>query len=234
MKPRLVISFVAAAGFHLLLLFGINVSKAARPLAMSNEPDNLVVDLVEASPEPPPAEPPPEEPPSPDPVPEVPPPVPPPPVEQAPEPMPIPAPVPDTFPDQPPAPLPVVKPMPPPPVAKPRNETHLPKATATPHPPLAASARAGTNAKPRYRSNPPPDYPLEARRLKQQGVVILSVGVNAAGHPTSVSLSRGSGFPSLDKAALDAVSRWSFEPAQTAGMPMASHVEVPVRFSLAR
>jgi len=232
-KPQLVISFVAAAGFHLLLLFGINVSKAARPLAMSNEPDNLVVDLVEASPEPPP-----EQPPPPDPVPEEPPPVPPPPAEPAPEPMPIaapaPKPEPDTFPDQPPATLPVVKPMPPPPVAKPRNETHLPKSSATPHPAQAASARAGTNAKPRYRSNPPPDYPLEARRLKQQGVVILSVAVNAAGHPISVSLSRGSGFPSLDKAALDAVSRWSFEPAQTAGMPMASHVEVPVRFSLSR
>jgi protein TonB len=236
-KPQVVISFLAAACFHSMLLFGIKVSKAAQPFAMSNEPENVQVDLVDASPEPPPAEPPPAEPPPPEPVPEMPQPAEPPspeptPVEQHPEPVPEPKPEPQVIPEKPAQTTPIDKPPPPRHVEKPRGETHAPKPSVTPHDSPHGIAGAGTNAKPRYRTNPAPDYPAEARRLKQQGVVVLSVAVSAQGRPTSVKLSRGSGFPTLDKAALDAVSRWTFEPAQTAGLPVASHIDVPVRFSL--
>lgn len=189
---------------------------------MSEEPENVQVDLVDATPEPPPMEPPPPEPT---------------PVEPPPTPLPAPVPIPEPalVPEKPAEPKPVEKPEEPKPAPKPRNEAHLPKTTvATAHSSQRATAGVGTSAKPRYRSNPAPEYPAEARRLKQQGVVVLAVVVSAQGRPTSVKLSRSSGFAALDKAALDAVSRWSFEPAQTAGIPVASHVDVPVRFSLAR
>jgi len=84
----------------------------------------------------------------------------------------------------------------------------------------------------RYLSNPKPEYPEEAKQMRQQGVVMVSVEVGADGHPTDVSVSRSSGFPQLDEAAVRGVRRWIFEPARAAGLPVSSHVEVPVRFSL--
>jgi periplasmic protein TonB len=106
-----------------------------------------------------------------------------------------------------------------------------------------ASARSGVavassgaeivaTAKPRYRTNPKPDYPIASQRRREEGVVVLNVAVDASGTPTSISLQRSSGHPLLDRAALDAVRRWTFEPARLGGVPMVSRVDVPVRFSL--
>jgi periplasmic protein TonB len=106
---------------------------------------------------------------------------------------------------------------------------------ATPQVParLALSAGSLLIAKPRYRTNPTPEYPIASRRRQEEGMVLLNVSVDAGGFPASVSLSRSSGFPLLDQAALEAVRRWTFEPARAAGMPVFSTVVVPVRFSLA-
>jgi len=79
--------------------------------------------------------------------------------------------------------------------------------------------------------NPKPDYPPEADRLGQRGVVLLDVEVNAEGHVTGASVKRSSGFPSLDEAAARGIRRWIFEPARVAGLPIASRAEVPVKFS---
>jgi protein TonB len=68
--------------------------------------------------------------------------------------------------------------------------------------------------------------------MHQQGLVLLSVEVGADGRPQDVSLKHSSGFSALDQAAIQAVRRWSFEPARVAGMTIASRVDVPVRFSL--
>ena len=86
---------------------------------------------------------------------------------------------------------------------------------------------------PRYRNTPPPRYPPSARREHQEGVVLLSVDVGVDGRPTAVVVKRSSGVRILDQAAITAVRRWTFEPARTAGLPVESTVEVPVRFSLA-
>jgi protein TonB len=85
---------------------------------------------------------------------------------------------------------------------------------------------------PRYRSTPEPEYPAAARRERQEGVVLLAVEVSAQGRPTEVVVKRSSGFELLDRSAVRAVRRWRFEPARTAGLPIASHVEIPVRFRL--
>jgi protein TonB len=64
-------------------------------------------------------------------------------------------------------------------------------------------------------------------------VVLLAVEVDAGGRARSVALARTSGYPRLDRAAIEAVRRWRFKPAIRAGIPAASEVTVPVRFSLA-
>jgi protein TonB len=97
--------------------------------------------------------------------------------------------------------------------------------------PLESNGNVVT-AKPRYRSNPRPDYPLTSRRRGEEGVVLLKVAVEVNGTPSAISLSKSSGHPLLDHAALEAVHRWTFEPERRGGLPMHSVVEVPVRFSL--
>lgn len=89
-------------------------------------------------------------------------------------------------------------------------------------------------ARARYRRNPAPDYPEEARRLRQEGVVLLRVQVNARGRVDEAEVERSSGSPSLDQAATRAVRRWEFEPARRGDTPVASTVTVPVRFRLER
>jgi len=87
---------------------------------------------------------------------------------------------------------------------------------------------------PGYRSNPQPPYPDEARRLGQEGLVMLDVLVSAEGRAVKVTLERSSGVRTLDQAAISAVRRWSFQPGRVAGVPVAARVEVPIRFRLDR
>jgi len=89
-------------------------------------------------------------------------------------------------------------------------------------------------ATPRYRSNPRPDYPIISKRRHEEGEVRLMVTVSPDGRPLQVSLSRSSGHPLLDQAAIDAVRTWSFEPARASGTAVTSDVVVPIRFSLAQ
>ena len=100
--------------------------------------------------------------------------------------------------------------------------------------PAARNAGTGerTLAKPDYLRNPPPKYPAESRKLKEQGVVLLKVMVTAAGRAAEVQLQRSSGYPRLDEAALKAVRRWEFNPARVGLTAVACAVEVPVRFGL--
>lgn len=89
-------------------------------------------------------------------------------------------------------------------------------------------------AKPDYRKNPEPEYPLAARRRGQQGTVLLNITVNARGQATEISLKQSSGYELLDQAALQAVKTWEFEPARIRNLAMESKIEVPVRFKLNR
>jgi len=87
-------------------------------------------------------------------------------------------------------------------------------------------------AKPNYLKNPPPPYPAEARKNKQEGLVVLLADVNAKGTVDNVVLKKSSGFPLLDESALKAVRGWKFLPATLGGIQIASSVQVPVRFRL--
>lgn len=94
----------------------------------------------------------------------------------------------------------------------------------------AASARAGGT--PGLRRNPAPPYPPAARRLGQEGIVLLRIAVNSAGRPTDVAVQRSSGYPLLDESALKTVRKWKFQPARAAGLPRASVTRLRVNFVL--
>ena len=85
---------------------------------------------------------------------------------------------------------------------------------------------------PDYRNNPLPEYPFIARQKHWQGVVWLLVDVSAKGLVDAVDLEQSCGYRALDRAASRAVQRWEFTPAKRGGLPIASQVRIPVRFSL--
>jgi protein TonB len=122
--------------------------------------------------------------------------------------------------------------------AKPATDLSPPPATSHPEPMPPSdgashhSGGATVSAKPIYLENPPPAYPERARRLGQEGVVLLAVTVSPAGIALHIDLKKTSGFPLLDNAAMAAVKRWRFRPATVAGIPVETTVDVPVRFKL--
>ena len=77
-------------------------------------------------------------------------------------------------------------------------------------------------------SFPQPVYPRQAEIQKQEGTVTISVTVGEAGLPTSVTVKDSSGFPLLDRSALDAVRKWRWPSG-----PMRYHY-VPFIFQLPR
>ena len=85
-----------------------------------------------------------------------------------------------------------------------------------------------------YGTNPLPPYPLVARRLGQEGVVLLEVLVAPDGRAADVRMIRSSGFAPLDESAVTTVrERWRFVPARRDGVAVESRVTVPIRFRLA-
>jgi len=87
-------------------------------------------------------------------------------------------------------------------------------------------------AYPRYQSNTPPAYPGLARKRGQEGTVILQVLVNREGRVDDLEIETSSGFGQLDRAALSAVRKWSFEPGRQGEERIAMWVRVPVTFKL--
>ena len=75
-------------------------------------------------------------------------------------------------------------------------------------------------------------YPETARRLGLEGRTVLRVEVDAEGRVADVAVVESSGHPMLDEAAVDAVSRWRFEPARRGGLPTGHRLRVPIRFAL--
>lgn len=88
------------------------------------------------------------------------------------------------------------------------------------------------DAVPRYGDNVLPVYPPLARLRGYQGVTTLLVEVLADGRTGHVRVGKSAGHEILDRAALDAVRTWRFEPGWKDGRPVAMSVAVPVRFML--
>lgn len=83
-----------------------------------------------------------------------------------------------------------------------------------------------------YLHNPKPVYPALSRRMNEEGKVLLKVRVSGQGAALDVAISKPSGFPRLDAAAVDAVTRWRFVPARRGDEAVDSSVIVPITFAL--
>ena len=153
-------------------------------------------------------------------------------------------------------PKPVVKPLPPPPILAAKStlapisqpEVEAPKSTPVPKPvpevlppPAAEAAKSAPSASPpstppqpaNYLANPKPPYPHLSRRLGEEGTVRLNILVNPDGSVAQLEVAKSSGYPRLDRSAIETVqSSWKFEPARQGGMPVAAWVIVPIQFTL--
>ncbi|WP_411834842.1 energy transducer TonB [Pseudoxanthomonas mexicana] len=133
---------------------------------------------------------------------------------------------------------------------EPREEVRPQLVEAPPTPPAdaplpapvdgAASAPAGASAAlapgevpvPIPGQTPPPDYPVAAMRSGETGTVMVRVEVGTDGVPLRVEVEQRSGSRDLDRAAVEAVRRWRFNPAQHNGQPIVASVVIPIDFNL--
>lgn len=83
-----------------------------------------------------------------------------------------------------------------------------------------------------YLRNPSPVYPPLARRMGEEGKVVLRVSVNARGSADSVEIRTSSGSQRLDDSALKTVRNWKFIPAKRGDVAVQSWVLVPIIFKL--
>ena len=108
----------------------------------------------------------------------------------------------------------------------------VPAADSAPLPARAETAGTPPVFNAAYLRNPPPRYPLAARRNGEEGQVMLKVLVNPDGTPVRVELDQSSGSPLLDGAALEAVHGWRFVPARRGAQNVEGWVRVPLVFRL--
>ena len=87
-------------------------------------------------------------------------------------------------------------------------------------------------AYPRYQVNAPPPYPALARKRGMEGTVILQVLVNREGGVDDLKIDHSSSYSLLDRAAVKAVRKWSFEPGKKGEERVSMWVKVPVTFKL--
>jgi TonB family protein len=77
-----------------------------------------------------------------------------------------------------------------------------------------------------------PVYPVEARRAKQQGKVLMRIQFGTTGIPEVITVDQSSGYSALDNSAIDSVKAMRIEPYIVDGKPTPTAVLVPIRFLL--
>jgi protein TonB len=85
---------------------------------------------------------------------------------------------------------------------------------------------------PRVLKSEQPPYPAAARRLGEEGSVVLRVRVDALGRAEIVEIATSSGSARLDEAAVRSVQRWRFDPARAGTQAIAGWVSLKVTFRL--
>lgn len=124
-----------------------------------------------------------------------------------------------------PAPAPVAVPVA---TAAPAAASPAPSAAA----PAAPSVATGRDLSANLVDAAPPRYPIDSRRAREQGTVVLNVTVGIDGRVAEIGLSRSSGFDRLDRAALAAVRRWRWTPTRQNGQAMMIQGLVSIPFVL--
>ncbi|MBU3915427.1 energy transducer TonB [bacterium] len=102
------------------------------------------------------------------------------------------------------------------------------------HPEIVSASPASEAfmSQPRYRYNPAPEYPKQARRKEFEGTVILEVLIDTDGSVNKWKISKSSGYSILDQTAIRSVKKWIFEPKKNGVQAVTAWVKVPVHFQL--
>lgn len=97
----------------------------------------------------------------------------------------------------------------------------------------AAAERSDADAlrPPRVLESPPPLYPVAHLQHGEHPTVVLKITVLADGAAADITVEHTAG-EDFDRAAIAAVQRWRFEPAQRGVQPIASRIAVAVHFEL--
>ncbi len=76
-----------------------------------------------------------------------------------------------------------------------------------------------------------PDVPPSFSRAGVPGLVTVSFTVDDKGNVTDEKVVKSSN-PELEEPALKAIRKWRFKPAVRDGNPVATHVAMPIKFSV--
>lgn len=106
---------------------------------------------------------------------------------------------------------------PPPPIAV---TTAPPPTKPTPVAAAPAGPVAVSDLEERMIEGKPPRYPMESRRKREEGTVLLRLIIGVDGRVEQVTVAQSSGFDRLDQAALQAASGWRWQPMMRDGAPV--------------
>lgn|GEM_PF-4796472 len=89
----------------------------------------------------------------------------------------------------------------------------------------------GESGAPRFIHKETAVYPVIARKLEKEGKVVLRVTIDELGHQQHIEIVEHSGF-GFDNAAVAALKKSTFSPAEKNGKPAKRRVLIPYRFEL--
>ena len=75
-------------------------------------------------------------------------------------------------------------------------------------------------------------YPSASRRLSEEGRVVVTISIDAAGKAGAMSVAQSSGFARLDGAAECVIRKLPFEPGKRDGQPYEAQATLPIVFKL--
>jgi protein TonB len=141
--------------------------------------------------------------------------------------------------DLPPSPMPIAIADPTPAPAAPVGVVAAPVAlapiaapVATKPTPAAPSQVVPPSSDADYLQNTKPMYPLQSKRLGEQGKVIVRVLIGVDGLAQKAEVRSSSGYDRLDQSALATVQSWRYVPGKRGGVAEAMWFNVPINFVL--
>ena len=122
--------------------------------------------------------------------------------------------------------VPVAPPQPP------QKEEYSPPAPAPVAAPAAPAVPRTISSGVEYIRPPSPEYPAAAKRMGEEGKVVMRVLINEKGRAERVEIQKSSGSARLDEAAKQALLRALFKPYMEDGKALPVYAIVPINFQL--
>lgn len=107
----------------------------------------------------------------------------------------------------------------------------VPTPPRQPTPPALAQVAGGDLSSTMIEGSPP-RYPIESRRRREQGTVILELVLGTDGKVSEIRVAQSSGHSRLDAAAIGAVRKWRWSPTVRDGTPVLVRGTVEIPFIL--